>query len=437
MKEIIKILEKKQNVFLTGGAGVGKSYTAKKIIQSFLADKKNVAKLASTGIAATAIYGRTLHSFLNIGLNSSLEELSLSKSFNIRSDLKKLISKLDLIVIDEVSMLSSGLMDILKLRLEQGGFCGALLVIGDFLQLAPVFKKDKILEYKKKYPLLDENEVFSYAFKSNAWKFFDFKIINFTKIYRTKDTKFIDLLNCIRKASLDNDNIKYLYSFFKAIPKDNDDFTYLFSKNYKVDNLNNEKLEKLGLVKYEFEAEINIFNKNIKEVEIDNFFKEARIQKNLILKKGAKVLFIKNTKKYFNGQRGEIVGIQKDSIKVLKENNELVEVIRESFSKSSLKISNENGKEVLVEEELFNIKQFPLSLAYAISIHKSQGMSILNLIVDIDDIFAPSQFYVAISRAIDPNRLILFSKSVNYIKHLIYCDKEALNFYKEVEYLHI
>jgi len=152
LDKILKSIDEKKNIFLTGGAGVGKSYTITKVVKHYTLKNKKIVKLASTGMAATAIGGQTLHSFLKIGIANSLQMLQKKGDFEPDQTLKTLISALDIVIIDEVSMISSGVMDIIKLRLAQSGFTGVLMVVGDFLQLPPIFKKDQIQEFAQKYP---------------------------------------------------------------------------------------------------------------------------------------------------------------------------------------------------------------------------------------------------------------------------------------------
>ncbi|MFA5462004.1 MAG: AAA family ATPase, partial [Sulfurimonas sp.] len=140
LNAIIDKLESKKRVFLTGGAGVGKTTLTKNIITYYEQEAKKVAKLASTGMAATLIGGQTLHSFFDLGIAKDIEELKQNSKYEIKAKVQKLIASMDLIVIDEISMVSDTLFEMITLRLEQGNFKGALLVVGDFLQLPPVVR---------------------------------------------------------------------------------------------------------------------------------------------------------------------------------------------------------------------------------------------------------------------------------------------------------
>ena len=140
LKDIIEKLKNQKNVFITGGAGVGKTTITKDIIKEYEAEAKKVAKLASTGMAATLIGGQTLHSFLDLGIAANLKELELNSKLEISKKVKKIISSMDLIVIDEISMVSDTLLDMINLRLRQADFKGSVLVVGDFWQLLPVVR---------------------------------------------------------------------------------------------------------------------------------------------------------------------------------------------------------------------------------------------------------------------------------------------------------
>ncbi|MEA2091651.1 MAG: AAA family ATPase, partial [Campylobacterota bacterium] len=183
LQTIIEKLSQKQNIFLTGGAGVGKTTITREIIEHFEAEAKKVAKLASTGMAATLIDGQTLHSFLDLGIASNVDELEKNGKLEVKKKIKKLISSMDLIVIDEISMVSDTLLDMIKLRLTQADFSGCVLVVGDFLQLPPVVRGGGEVKF---------------AFESDSWAEFEFEKVELTHIYRTDDKEFIELLGSVR-----------------------------------------------------------------------------------------------------------------------------------------------------------------------------------------------------------------------------------------------
>lgn len=393
-KRVVSKLQSKTNVFLTGGAGVGKTTTTREVIALYEAEAKKVAKLASTGMAATLIGGQTLHSFLDLGIASSIEELEKNGKFAIKKKIKKLIERMDLIVIDEISMVSEQLFEMIALRLSQAAFQGALLVVGDFLQLPPVVR--------------GYGEV-HYAFESSAWKEFAFETIELTHVYRTDDKDFIELLHHVRFGLIDEALHNRLNAFIKPLPNDLRQFTLLFGKNISASKHNKEQLAHIEGELFVKEAHIVKHKKSTSDKEIERFMDDARIEKKLELKIGAPVLFTRNAWNYFNGERGEVVNVDASHVYVQKSDGRVVKLEPVGQSKTAWLEKVNNGKKELFEEEVFTIYHYPIKLAFAITIHKSQGMSISDLIIDTREIFAPSQFYVALSRASDPKNLTLIA----------------------------
>ena len=414
LSEITLHLKNNQNIFLTGGAGVGKTTLTREIIKSFEADAKKVAKLASTGMAATLIGGQTLHSFFDLGIASDVKELEKNGKYELKKKVKKLIDGMALIVIDEISMVSDDLLELVSLRLTQANFNGSLLVVGDFLQLPPVVK--------------GRGEV-CYAFESLTWKELEFKTIELTHIYRTDDTEFISLLHNIRFGIINEQIHNYLNSFIKPLPQDLSQSTFLFGKNISSFRHNRTQLEFFDGDSFIKEAQIVRHDTKVKDYEIERFLDDARIEKELELKIGVPVLFTRNAWNYFNGERGEVVNIDNEFVYVQKSNGRVVklEPVVQSRTKWVEKIVE--GSKELVEETLFSVYQYPIKLAFAITIHKSQGMSIEDLIIDTGEIFAPSQFYVALSRSSDPKRLNLIAPQRQWYE-LAFVNTKALEFVK-------
>ncbi len=409
---VLEKLRSYHNIFLTGGAGVGKTTTTRAIIEAYETEAKKVAKLASTGMAAILIGGQTLHSFLDLGIASNIEELEKNGKFEIKKKIKKLIHGMDLIVIDEISMVSDMLFEMIELRLKQGGFQGSLLVVGDFLQLPPVVR--------------GHSEV-HYAFESPSWKHFAFETIELTHIYRTDDKDFIDLLHCVRFGFIDEAVHNALNAFIKPLPNDLSQFTFLFGKNISASQHNKKQLEHIAEELFIKEAHIVKHKKSVNDKEIERFLDDARIEKALELKIGAPVLFTRNAWNYFNGERGMIINIDASCVYIQKSDGKVVklEAVGQSKTVWTEKICNE--KKELFEEELFTVYHYPIQLAFAITIHKSQGMSIADLIIDTREIFAPSQFYVALSRASNPKYLTLIAPNRQW-RELAFVDSRAIEF---------
>ncbi|RLA79970.1 MAG: ATPase [Epsilonproteobacteria bacterium] len=407
-------LKSKQNIFLTGGAGVGKTTITKELIEAFESDAKKVAKLASTGMAATLIGGQTLHSFFDLGIASSIEELEKNGKYEIKKKIKKLIHSIDLVVIDEVSMVSDSLFDMIKLRLQQSDFKGSFLVVGDFLQLPPVVR--------------GSCEVM-FAFESQSWKDFDFEVIELTHIYRTDDKRFIELLHHVRYGFIDESIHNHLNEYIKPIPNDLSEFTFLFGKNNSASFHNKEQLKHIDEEPFMKEAQVIKHLKSVKDTDVERYMGDARIERELELKVGAPILFTRNAWNYFNGERGIVVNQDSNNIYVQKSDGKVVKLEVVAQSKTMWREKTVDGKKEMSEENLFTIYQYPIKLAFAITIHKSQGMSIEDLIIETNEIFAPSQFYVALSRSSNPSRLNLIAPRSQWYE-LAYVNHKAATFVK-------
>lgn len=416
---------------MTGGAGVGKSFLLRALIAQYENEGKKIAKLASTGMAASLITGQTLHSFFNLGICSHSFDLERAGKINIDKKLSKLLKQIDVIIIDEISMVSSGVMDLIRLRLLQADSKAQLLVSGDFLQLPPVIRESEKRHFMMDNPDVPINRVYGFAFESEAWQRFDFFMYNLTEAKRTSDERFIYILDKIRHGVKDQEVMEYIHSLIRPMPQDMQNNTLLFGKNASVDRHNAKELHELDGDLYSFETRVEKYEKSVRDNEVERFLNDSRLPKVLELKVGAPVLFMRNSWNYFNGEKGTIARINEEEnfIHVMKENGQLVRVEKERFSKKQWKEKTIEGKKEEVEVSRFDLFQYPLSLAYAITIHKSQGMSLLDLVIDLDEIFAPSQFYVALSRAISPERLTLLSTKRS-IENFIFASPSAIEFYK-------
>lgn len=425
MKNNILTLLEKNNVFLTGGAGVGKSYFAKEIISYYKNNLLQVVALGSTGISAVGIDGQTIHSFFGFGICNCLEELILFDKKNRKKikDLKEILKSCDLIVIDEISMISSNLMDMMRYRLESLNFNGKILFVGDFFQLPPIIK------------IKNNNSLFSnniYAFESSAWEFFSPKTVELKEMKRTKDKKFFEILNKIRISKIDDKTLDYLVGLSKNIEVKNINSTGLYGRNNEVYKINYQRLYEHNAKEIVLKANLQIHKKRISQNKLQNWINSLPVDEELKLKEGVPVLFTSNKwGKFFNGERGIVKEILNDSL-MIEKNNRLIKVQRQDFDLIEYK-NSKNGD--IEENVLASMSQFPVRLAYAITIHKSQGMSIDNLLCNIDHIFTPSQFYVAISRATNPKNLYLqYSKGDlrEYLMRVIKISDKVKNFYDKL-----
>jgi len=416
---------KENNVFLTGGAGVGKSYTTTEIIRLYRSQSdEQVVALGSTGVSAVNIGGFTIHSFFVFGISSNFEELDQNdkRSRSRLSELKKILKATDLIIIDEISMVSSNMMEMISYRLSSMGYLGKLLFVGDFFQLPPVQKFGA------------NNDLFGeklYAFESDAWSSFSPVVIELTEMKRTSDAEFTHILHKVRVGQCDTEVSNYMMRLSNTQMKDENP-TFLFGRNAEVNSTNKNKLAAVEAEEHLLFASFEEHQGKIHEKRLASWKNILPVEEQLLLKIGVPVLFtINKWGKYANGERGIIQRIEEDYIIVEKEEI-FVRVERHDFDLLEMK-SNDKGK--VTSTKVATLSQFPLKLAYAVTIHKSQGMSIDNLVCNVDNIFAPSQFYVAISRAIDPKNLRLdFNRGnlANYLQGVIKVDQRVVNYYTQL-----
>jgi len=411
------------NIFLTGGAGVGKSYMTNEIIKLYKQDAKQVIALGSTGVSAVNVGGFTIHSFFAFGISSNFEELKLSDKRNKSrlTELKKILKATDLIIIDEISMVSSDLMDMISHRLSTLLYIGKVMLVGDFYQLPPIIKKTK-------------NALFSdllFAFESTSWQKLNPIIMNLTQMKRTQDAQFTHILSKVRAGICDDEIIQYMLNLTNHESVYEKDPTYLFGRNIEAEQMNRASLNRLPSDEIIIFSDLEKFG-NIHEKRLETWKKLLPISEQLVLKIGVPILFtINKWGKYVNGERGFLRAIEDDYLLIEKE-NEFVRVKKHEFDMLDIVVHDDGRVEQI---SIATLKQFPVKLAYAVTIHKSQGMSIDNLVCNVDNIFATSQFYVAVSRAINPKNLKLdFTKGdlSRYLHRVIKADDRVKQYYETV-----
>jgi ATP-dependent exoDNAse (exonuclease V) alpha subunit len=368
----LKILEH-SNLFITGGAGSGKTTLTRALIDDAVQKGQSVARLASTGMAATLIGGQTLHSFFDLGIANSQEELERNGKLDPSKKIIKLIRSMQIIVIDEISMVGAPLLDMIRLRLLQSEFSGRVIVVGDFLQLPP------------------------------SWERLGFETLHLEGSYRTHEAEFLVLLEKVRHARLDEEAHDALEELVKPLNEDMSTMTLLFGKNISAQNHNRSQLEHLNGEIIEVETYVTIHDKKMQDRDVERFMTESRIEPTLALKVGAPILFTRNSWNYYNGERGRITSIEEEIIWIKKADGVSVKVERVDTVKTRWM---EKGS-TATEEKLITLSQFPITLAFAITIHKSQGMSLADYVIETNEIFAPSQFYVALSRSVSAHRVTL------------------------------
>jgi len=401
------------HVFLTGKAGTGKTTFLR-----YLRDHtpKNMVIIAPTGVAAINAGGVTMHSFFQLppgpflpdvlgGFGSNAEVVnkhSLIRNLKMSSAKKAIIEKLELLVIDEVSMLRSDTLDAIDLilkvyRKNQQPFGGVqVLFIGDLYQLPPV-----VTDNEKS--ILDLHYQSPFFFDALILKQTNLIYLELKTIYRQKDEAFIQLLNHIRSGQLAYGDIEALNERYDLSAQNRDSFITLTTHNHKADTINEAALQKLPGSVYTFQGEI----------EGDFNEKQLPTERILYLKVGAQVMFIKNDpsnqKRYYNGKIGTIASIVEDEITVSFPDSE-EEIIVERASWDQITYSYNKEKNSIEEKLNGQFKQYPLRLAWAITIHKSQGLTFDKAIIDAGKAFAPGQVYVALSRCRSLEGLILHSR---------------------------
>jgi len=387
MKQItaLNILKSGQNIFITGSAGTGKTYLLNLFIQYLKERQIHPTVVAPTGIAASHLKGQTIHSFFALGIRDTVVDNGYVEFLLEKSYLKSRFSKLKVLIIDEVSMVSPEIFSSMDrvLRAFKNNpepFGGVQVVIsGDFFQLPPV---SKVFKEKR------------FAWQSPVWKTLALQSCYLEEKFRQEGNELIQILDEIRTASVSVESHKLLESRFHKELATNFMPTKLYTHNVDVDRINLEELSKLKGKSYVFKYSSKGTAKNIEKI-----FKTALVLEELTLKKDALVLFIKNNpdKNYVNGTTGVVIGFEGDTPVVRTSTGEKIKVVSEDWT-----IENDGG------EVIASVSQIPLRLAWAITIHKSQGMTLDCAEIDLSKTFEVGQGYVALSRikSIDGLRLM-------------------------------
>lgn len=408
------------NLFITGGAGTGKSLLLRVFSEK---TKKKILKLAPTGIAALHIEGTTIHRAFGFDNLEKIDYDDLSKhTLKLRSENKLVLKNVETIVIDEISMVRVDIVEkidkILRILNETDKLFGGkqMIFVGDPFQLPPVIKERELY--------LNEKYNGIYFFDSPTYKKANFVCVMLKINHRqNSDNRFYEILNTIREGRISEEDLSCLN---ERVVDENDEIIgralRLFPKKEEVEKINNDNLEKIPAKEYVFNAEIEygIVKDKTKEIEKNFPFPET-----LRIKIGANVIFVKNdlNNKWVNGTMGIVKDISTNHIDVAIE-GKIVKVEKELFAIQEAKY--QNGK--ISYEDILRVTQFPLTLAYAITIHKSQGMTCNRIACDVSKCFEYGQEYVALSRTTSLKSLYLLSKIT---KKNISVDEKIVEFYQK------
>lgn len=404
-------------IFLTGRAGTGKTTFLKYIRENSF---KKMAVVAPTGVAAINAGGTTLHSFFQLPFGPFLptarsgwnaeqpgfsDANSLFRNIRFNASKRELLQELELLIIDEISMVRADMLDAVDTVLRHfrqqplapfGGL--QVLYIGDLFQLPPVVSNAE-------WELLKAYYASPFFFDARVIKQAPPVYLELKKIYRQKEGRFIEILNNIRNNRAGWEDLEHLHDHYQPdfIPSKGDHYITLTSHNAKADSINQEELSKLRGRSQAFEAAVTgEFND-----------KAYPAEKTLLLKEGAQVMLIKNDKgeirRYYNGKIGTIKKMAEDRL-VLEFPDEPDELVLEKETWKNIRYAYNREKDKIEEEELGSFRQYPIRLAWAITIHKSQGLTFDKAIIDAGASFAPGQVYVALSRLRSMEGLVLRSR---------------------------
>ena len=384
------------HLFLTGKAGTGKTTFLRRLKE--LTPKRMVV-VAPTGIAAINAGGVTIHSFFQLNFAPYIPESTFNSAqqgfHKFGKEKINIIRSMDLLVIDEISMVRADQLDAIDRSKPFGGV--QLLMIGDLQQLAPVVKEED-------WSLLSSYYDTAFFFGSHSLKETEYITIELKKVYRQSDTEFVGLLNKIREkeaddAVLEELNKRYLPGFR---PREEEGYIRLTTHNYQAQQYNDRQLLSLSGRAFSFQA------------KVEGTFPESAYPADemLTVKEGAQIMFIKNDSsgehRYYNGMIGLVTAVSKDGIRV-KGNGESQDFLLETEEWTNSKYSLNPQTKEITEEVEGTFRQYPIRLAWAITIHKSQGLTFERAIIDANASFAHGQVYVALSRCKSLQGLVLSS----------------------------
>lgn len=392
-------------IFLTGKAGTGKTTFLRRLkTETF----KQMTVVAPTGVAAINAEGVTIHSLFQLPpqlfLPTPEARRKLFSEMQMRSHKQRVLRNLELLVIDEVSMVRADLLDTIDAVLRHFKhrpnmpFGGAqVLFIGDLFQLSPVAREDE-------WRLLGDYYDGPYFFQAQVFRELQPVYIELDHVFRQTNMDFVEILNQVRNNALTPESRKMLnsrYNPYFQIDKNGEHYITLSTHNSKVDAINQRELDALKTQTYTYQA-------RVKDTFPESMYP---IDKTLTLKVGAKVMFVKNDsapeKLYYNGKLATVTALSKNEIHVLCEDGTEVDVHTETWE--NLRYFSETGSDQVEVEVIGSFTHFPLRLAWAITIHKAQGLTFDHVVIDAEDAFAAGQVYVALSRCRSLEGIVLLT----------------------------
>jgi len=376
-KEALAILEAGHNVLLTGPAGSGKTFLLNKYTAYLKKKQIRVAVTASTGIAATHIGGRTIHSWAGIGIKDHLSPRDI-QALTKKNYLKKQFSQTEVLIIDEISMLQAHRLDLIDQVCQAGKknslpFGGIQIVLsGDFFQLPPISKGGVAAEF---------------VYKSNVWSEMDLRVCYLDEQHRQNDKRLTQILQSFRQAQVGPEVVKLLTGRMNQTPRSAIKPVRLFTHNVDVDFINNVELAKIAAPEFTY----HLTGEGEKKL-VESLKKNCLAPENLVLKKGALVMFVKNKFKddqviYVNGSMGVVVDFDENNFPLVR-----------LHSGSEILVTPDSWAIDDEHKILAKITQIPLRLAWAITVHKSQGMTLEMAEIDLSRSFGYGMGYVALSR---------------------------------------
>ena len=393
-RKVLTYVANGENLFITGKAGTGKTSLLREIRKKY-AGKKVVAVLAPTGVAARNAEGFTMHSFLRLPLKPYLPEHKVKPDlYQLNTSGEDTLRKIDILIIDEISMVRCDMLDatdaiLQHYRHNDRPFGGVqLIMFGDLYQLSPVAASDDKKVLKGGY---NANEF--YFFLSRVLQNFDYRVVELQKIWRQDNRDFINLLNAVRVGEINVEGLKMLESRvdpnIEQTPQSR--VITLMTHNYQSNKLNRNMYEKLNKKEYSYYAKI---------VRITEWWHDKPpVEYKLKLKVGAMVMFQRNdneNKLYNNGTMGWVINLSDDNIVVVTDNLDIVNVKRAIWQQFDYFVDKKT--KTIYTQVSAEYHQYPLKLAWAVSIHKSQGLTLKEVNIDASQAFAFGQVYVALSR---------------------------------------